>query len=235
MKRIVLPDLIIETKCPEDITMMVLGGRKPSIDWLSSLDFLKSIWAVDSGIESCFDSDIVPDKLIGDGDSASPEAWQWAVDKRVDVSRYGSEKDRTDFQLALELFSEKAVNKEEALFLTGCFGGRLDHLWSTLISFISAGGNVRPFGMADEMEGMILLEGPGRLDMSFSRPPGAFSLISFTTVSRGVSVEGARWPLKDVVLEYKDPYSISNRLANGEKVGISLAEGTVGVYWVWKV
>lgn len=235
MKKIVLPDLIIEIECPDDITTMVLGGRKPSPEWLSSLDFLKNIWAVDSGIESCFDSDIVPDKLVGDGDSASPEAWQWAVDKGVDVSKYSMEKDRTDFQLALELFSEKAGNEEKSLFLTGCFGGRFDHLWSTLISFLSGEKNVRPLGMADEIEGMILLNGPGRLDLNFSKPPGAISLISFTTVSRGVSVEGVRWPLENVVLEYKDPYSISNRLSGGKKAGVSVTEGTVGVYWVWEV
>ena len=215
--------------------MMVLGGRKPSAKWLSSLDFPENIWAVDSGIESCFDSDIVPNKLVGDGDSASPEVWQWAVDNGVDVSRYGREKDQTDFQLALGLFSEKAVNKEEAIFLTGCFGGRFDHLWSTLISFLTSGKNVRPLGMADEIEGMILLNGPGRLDLSFCKSPGAISLISFTAVSRGVSVKGVRWPLENVVLEYKNPYSISNRLAGGEKAGVSLAEGTVGVYWVWEV
>jgi len=235
LKKIVLPNLIIETECPDDITMMVLGGRKPSAEWLSSLDFQKNIWAVDSGIESCFDSNIVPDKLVGDGDSASPEAWQWAVDNGVDVLKYGREKDRTDFQLALELFSERAGDEAKALFLTGCFGGRFDHLWSTLISFVSAGKNVKPLGLVDEVEGMILLNGPGSLDLSFSKPPGAFSLISFTAVSRGVSVKGVRWPLENVVLEYKNPYSISNRLADGEKAGVSVAEGTVGVYWVWEV
>ena len=235
MKKIVLPNLIIETECPEDITMMVLGGRKPSAEWLSSLDFPKNIWAVDSGIESCFDSDIVPNKLVGDGDSASSEAWQWGIDNGVDVSKYGSEKDRTDFQLALELFSEKDGNKNKAIFLTGCFGGRFDHLWSTLITFLSAGKNARPLGMADEIEGMILLHGPGRLDLNFIKPPGAISLISFTTVSSGVSVEGVRWPLENVVLEYKDPYSISNRLSGGKKAGVSVTEGTVGVYWVWEV
>ena len=235
MKKIVLPNLIIETECPEDITMMILGGRKPSAEWLSSLDFQKNLWAVDSGIESCFDSDIVPNKLVGDGDSASPEAWQWAVDNGVDVSKYGREKDRTDFQLALELFSEQAVNREEALFLTGCFGGRFDHLWSTLISFLTAAKNVRSLGMADEIEGMILLNGPGRLNLNFIRSPGAISLISFTAVSRGVSVGGVRWPLKNVVLEYKNPYSISNRLTGGEKAEVSVAEGTVGAYWVWEV
>ena len=64
MKTIVLPDLTIETECDLDITMMVLGGRKPSADWIRSLDLHIRLWAVDSGVDPCFEAGILPDKLV---------------------------------------------------------------------------------------------------------------------------------------------------------------------------
>lgn len=235
MKTIVLPDLTIETECDLDITMMVLGGRKPSADWMRSLGFYKNLWAVDSGVDPCFEAGILPDKLVGDGDSASPEAWQWAVDNGVDVSKFNRDKDLTDFQIALDLLSGKGGEKQKALFITGGLAGRFDHLWATVISFIYCGENIRPFGMADEIEGMIFLSGPEKLKIDFKRSPGAISLIPFTGESRGVSIKGVRWPLEDVCLKYGKPYSVSNRLADGKQAEVSVKEGTVGVYWVWEI
>ena len=235
MKTIVLPDLTIETECDLNITLMVLGGRKPSVDWMRSLDLHISLWAVDSGVDPCFEAGILPDKLVGDGDSASPEAWQWAVDNGSDVSKFNRDKDLTDFQIALDLLSEKDLGKEKALFITGGLAGRFDHLWATVISLHKCGKNIKPFGMADEIEGMIFLRGPEKLKIDFRRSPGAISLIPFTGESRGVSIKGVRWPLEDVCLEYGKPYSISNRLAEGKQAEVSVKEGTVGVYWVWEI
>lgn len=235
MKKIVLPDLTIETECGNDITMMVLGGRKPATGWIRSVDFHSGLWAVDSGVDPCFEAGILPDRLVGDGDSASPEAWRWAVDNGVDVTKFDRDKDLTDFQIALSLLSEKDEQSEKALFITGGFAGRFDHLWSTVVSFTNCPGNIKPLGIADETEGMIFLHGPEKLKIDFKRSPGAISLISFTGESKGVSIKGVRWPLEDVCLKYGRPYSISNRLADGKQAEVSVKEGIVGVYWVWEI
>ncbi|NLD04694.1 MAG: thiamine diphosphokinase, partial [Synergistaceae bacterium] len=157
MRTIALPDITIEKECDLDITMMVLGGRKPSVCWMGAIDFYKSLWAVDSGVDPGFEAGILPDRLVGDGDSASPEAWQWAMDHGVDVSKFNRDKDLTDFQLALDLLSKKDERKEKSLFITGGFAGRFDHLWATVISFLNCEKNVIPLGMADEIEGLIFL------------------------------------------------------------------------------
>lgn len=235
MIKIALPDMTIESECDNDITMMVLGGRKPSAGWMRTIDFYKSLWAVDSGVDTCFEAGILPDRLVGDGDSASPEAWQWAVDSGVDVLKFNRDKDLTDFQIALDLLSGKDETKKKSLFITGGFGGRFDHLWSSIISFLNCGKNISPLGMADETEGIIFLHGPEKLKIDFKRSPGAISLIPFTYESRGVSIKGVMWPLEDVCLKYGKPYSVSNRLAGGSEVEVCVGEGTVGVYWVWKV
>ncbi|MDD4159798.1 MAG: thiamine diphosphokinase [Synergistaceae bacterium] len=233
MKAIVLPGLTIESECDLEITMMVLGGRKPSADWMRSLDFYRSMWAVDSGADPCFESGMLPCRFVGDADSASTEALQWIKDNGVDISRFKRDKDLTDFQIALDLLSKENSGRERALFITGGFAGRFDHLWAAVISFLSCAKNIRPLGMADQTEGIIFLHGPEKLRMDFRKLPGAISLISFTCESRGVFIDGVRWPLEDVVLKYGEPYSISNRLAGGREAKISVGQGTVGVYWVW--
>lgn len=235
MKKIILPGLIIDTECASEITLMVLGGRSPSAEWMRSVDFHVDLWAVDSGVDACFNAGMLPDRLVGDGDSASPEAWSWAVGNGAEVSKFDKDKDLTDFQIALDLLSKKDKKNQKALFVTGGFAGRFDHLWSSVVSFLNCGSTISPLGMADEKEGIIFLHGPEKLDITFKRVPGAISLIPFTSVSKGVSIRGVRWPLDDVVLKYGRPYSISNRLADAMKAEVSVNSGIVGVYWVWEV
>ena len=103
MKTIVLPDLTIETECDLEITMMVLGGRKPATgvdeNSISTVEYGRwtAVWIPVSM------RGILPDKLVGDGDSASPEAWKWAADSGADVRKFDRDKDLTDFQIALGL------------------------------------------------------------------------------------------------------------------------------------
>ncbi len=40
-----------------------------------------------------------------------PEAWKWAVDNGSDVSKFNKDKDLTDFQIALDLLSQKTRGK----------------------------------------------------------------------------------------------------------------------------
>ena len=86
--------------------LLITGGRAPKADWLNQLcdmnNFVKII-AADHGIDSCQNANLTPDLLIGDGDSASASAWQWAAEQHVPTQKYPRAKDYTDTQLALEL------------------------------------------------------------------------------------------------------------------------------------
>lgn len=217
---------------PDETILMLLGGRSASPSWLYSLDFYQSCWAIDSGVESCRAAGIMPDRLIGDGDSASAESWNWAKDNGAEIHSYGSEKDLTDFQLALELLSNEAISAPKGVFLSNSFGGRFDHLASVVCSFIGWSDKYIPIGMADEKEALFLLRG-GAVEISFQRNPEAVSLIPFTD-GKGVSISGVRWPLENVFLERFRPYSVSNRPCGDWLIRASAAEGMIGLYCAWE-
>lgn len=186
---------------------------------------------MDRGVEACRAAGLVPDRLIGDQDSASLETWQWAEAQGVPVEKYDSDKDLTDFQLSLDLASQAAGGR--CLFVTGAFGGRFDHLWSAVVSFLNRCGRCVPLCMADDAEGMFFLKDAETLDLTFAKHPLAFSLVPFSESCRGVSLHGVRWPLEGVTLTYRDPYSVSNRVDAGLRASVSLSEGTLGCYWCW--
>lgn len=212
---------------------MVLGGRAPSGDFLSTLSEFGDVWAVDRGVDACRAAGVAPKLLVGDFDSASGESRSWALKLGVPVSEYQKDKDMTDFQLALEIFKREHKSDGTKLFLTGAFGGRFDHLWSLLISFMNLVDDEVPFCIADEIEGLLILKGPDEYSLNFQRIPKALSLISFSEQCLGVSISGVRWPLADVELKYSFPYAVSNRLDSGANTKIACSSGTLGAYWVW--
>ena len=230
-RELVLPKLKIELSFPQRLCLMVLGGREPSPEWLSSLSFQDEVWAVDRGLDSCFRADITPGRLIGDGDSAAPQLWKMAEDLAIPISKFHKDKDFTDFQLALDIYSEINVDRDGAVFITGCFGGRFDHLWSTIVTFISGEGAYIPLCAADEREGMLFVRGNSDVSLVFSEIPEAISIIPFSTKCSGVTIGGVRWPLSNADLKYSSPYSISNRLENSHSIDFSIEEGLAGLYW----
>lgn len=216
---------------PDELTLMVLGGRAPSADWLRSFSSrASSVWAIDRGVEVCIEAGLAPKILLGDRDSSSGRAWRRAEQMGAEVSMHKRDKDLTDFQLAMDKFKRERRSRQ-GLVLTGAFGGRLDHMWSLLITALAAGPEVRPICMADENESLFFTDG-GTATFEFEHKPDYISLISFSEQCRGVNIEGVRWPLFDELLEYSFPYSVSNRPFES-RVSVSLDEGLLGVYFVF--
>lgn len=234
MKELELPGYRAEfqKELPERYTLMVLGGRKPPNDWLKRLNLPSmSVWAVDSGAEVCMAAGLPPHVLLGDRDSSSAEAWLWAQSRGAEVSLHEIDKDLTDFQLALKKF-KRELDGGEGLALTGCFGGRLDHLWSLVVCACNAGPEARPVFMVDHAEALFLLEAESAA-FEFERKPDYISLLSFSEECREVGIGGVRWPLADETLRFDYPYSVSNRPFEN-RIDVSVGSGLMGVYFVFR-
>lgn len=223
-------------------TLMVLGGRRPDPVWLSRLAGENSfdVWGVDHGVDWCRDAGLPPRSVVGDMDSASPEGIRWAREEGASEVRYERDKDRTDFQLALALYVAEAARSSDLLVVSGCFGGRADHLFSAMHSLAFHGrgsaSGIRYRCMLDDREGLFFLEGGDEMVFFFREPPFALSLLAFSDECRGVRIGGGvRWPLEDALLKRSSPWAISNRTiepSGDVRIEVRCAEGILGLYWV---
>ena len=116
---------------PQEAGLLVSGGRAPDVRWLREAAQGRRLIAVDHGLDACQKAGLRPASLIGDGDSASPLAWQQAKASGIPIHAFPPEKDDTDTQLALTIAQEEGM---PAALLTGVFGGRFDHAYSTIFS-----------------------------------------------------------------------------------------------------
>lgn len=215
-----------ETPSSSPPPLLVLGGRAPEPDWLRKVSAGRETWALDRGADACRAAGVVPTRILGDFDSVSEGAREWAERMGTRADCYSPDKDDTDFQLALRLLSGDVL-------VTGCWGGRFDHAFSNVFSSLGAmGRGVRVLWFADEHEVLFPLWGPAKLELDFESPPSVLSLLSLTASCEGVSIENVKWPLDDVELAQGSPREISN-VPLGRLVRVEVCSGVLGVYGEW--
>ena len=220
----ILPQCEIFTSATAQEVLFVTGGRVPSVEWFRAVADGRKVFCVDKGIELCRACDIVPSFLIGDFDSANQSAVEWARAENVPVEQYPADKDLTDTQLALSRAAD--IFGEHVALMTGCFGGRFDHLYST--AFTCAAARQRVI-LADESEIIFCLRGAEAVDVKFSREPLAVSLLPMTATCAGVTIKNVRWELDGATLTQTLPCAVSNRVS-GDKISVGVGGGTLAVY-----
>lgn len=204
--------------------LFVGGGRIPSREFFSEVSSGRKIFCIDKGIELCRACEVIPNFLIGDFDSADASAVEWASEKNIPVEKYPVDKDLTDTQLALNRAEE--IFGEHVAILTGCFGGRFDHVFSTI--FTCAALN-RKIILADEREIIFYLRGGGEVEIKFFQKPVAVSLLPMTKICTGVTTKNLHWELDGATLEQNFPNAVSNRIER-DKIFIGVKEGRLAIY-----
>lgn len=204
--------------------LFIGGGRAPSREFFFDVASGRKIVCIDKGLELCRAGEIVPNFLIGDFDSASRESVAWARANKIPVERHPADKDLTDTQLALKRAAE--LFGEHVAILTGCFGGRVDHLYSTLLTCAAARHRII---LTDEREMILFLRAGERASVKFIRKPLAVSLLPISEPCAGVTTKNLHWELEDATLSRALPNAVSNRVA-AEKFSVSLGRGTLAVY-----
>lgn len=206
---------------PRREILFVAGGRFPAADWFRTVAQGRKIFAVDRGVELCRALNFMPEMLIGDFDSAESSAVSWALSKKIPVERHPVDKDLTDTQLAL-----KFVDENSAAIITGAFGGRLDHAFSTI--FTCANVPAKIF-LADDREIIFYVKGGESFSVGFFQKPAALSLLPISGICSGVTIKNVHWELENATLAQNFPSAVSNRVESDE-VQISVGRGILAVY-----
>lgn len=214
---------------PKNEVVLVSGGNPPDKNWLLEVSNNRTIYCADHGIDSCKQAGIIPFQLIGDGDSATKEAWSWAIEQNVKVTKVPAKKDVTDTQLALQIIDDKYSSS--TIIFTGAWGGRFDHAFSSIFSFKGMLKDNFRGCIADEREIMFFLQDEENITLNLKQQPKAISLLPLTGICSGVSINGVYWPLEQVMLNNNLPYAVSNEVENLENtIWISQTQGFLGVY-----
>lgn len=175
--------------------------------------------AADSGLHAVLAAGWIPDRLVGDLDSAEPEAVQRAIDGGAAVDRHPSTKNETDLELAL-LAAIEAGATDVHVVVRG--DGRLDHQLANLVALANPRWSqidVR----ADVGEHTVWVVHRGRhLDMA---PGRHLALVPVGGPAR-VTSRGVAYPLDDEVLSPFEGRGIANEAVDAV-VSITVSEGVV--------
>lgn len=158
--------------------------------------------------------------LIGDFDSLGN------IPEDVDeVRQLPVEKDLTDTQVAVEIAIEKEA---EEIIIVGSTAGRFDHALSTLAILEKYWESRIPIYIVNGQNRIRFIRNSGFIVVRSQYK--YFSLIAADEKVKGVSVDGAKYPLVNATLTRKHQFAVSNEitkncaLINVKKGGIFIIE-----------
>lgn len=174
--------------------------------------------AADSGIRNALLLGDHIDVAVGDFDSF-PER---DIPEDAEIVRLRPEKDLTDSQVAVEIALEKGA---DSFVIIGGLSGRLDHTLANLsiLEDLTARGHYAI--MTDGVSRVHFINGGsaliGRSGFKY------FSLIAATDIAKGVSIEGAKYPLKNARLSRKNGGFATSNEIDGNCALISVKKGAL--------
>ena len=175
----------------------------------------------DSGLRHREALGIQPDLIVGDFDShPNPH-----LDTETIV--LPCEKDDTDTVFAVK---EALRRGFEDFLLIGVVGARLDHTLGNVSILLMLDSQGKKAMIVDDYSQMeIVSVEPARIDDSFSY----FSLLNISGTARGITIENAKYPLRDAEIGCEYPYGVSNEPLPGRTARVTVGEGRLLLIKVW--
>ncbi|MFN8018599.1 MAG: thiamine diphosphokinase [Acidimicrobiales bacterium] len=185
--------------------------------------------AADSGVAHAQQAGLHVDHLVGDLDSASPDAVARAEAAGTVVHRHHPDKDATDTELALDLAAHEVAPRTgiRELVVVGPGGGRLDHLVADVLGLASPG--LEGFDVTARLGAAtitIVRAGHGR-DVH-GEVGEQVSLLPVHGPAIGVTTVGLRWALEHADLRPGTTRGISNELVRA-RAHVVVRNGTLAV------
>jgi thiamine pyrophosphokinase len=179
--------------------------------------------AADSGLEHAAALGLDVDVLVGDLDSASPEAVRAAEAAGVQVERHAADKEATDLELALE--HALGLGARRVTVVSGGGGSRLDHHLAELV--LLAAPRFAPLHIDARIGAARAFAIHAGEDVALAGDPGAvLTLLALGGRAHGVTTAGLRWPLRAETLEPGSTRGVSNEIVSGP-VHIGIGGGSL--------
>lgn len=177
--------------------------------------------SADSGIDFCRKAELMPDLILGDFDSASPQSMAFFKEKCPErIETFPARKDWTDTELAVKRAIREGAGE---ITMLGATGTRLDHVL----------GNIHLLKQAMEAGVACVLVDPHNrirmtdrsMKLSGREQFGTYvSLIPFTPQVKGLTLRGFAYNVENVTLESGKSLGVSNEIT-GEEGVIAFQDG----------
>jgi len=200
--------------------LISIGGNSTS-NVLNIESNFEEIIAVDSGIEHLFNLSLDPNTLIGDLDSISKKSLDEVKKNGVKILAFNSNKDQTDFELALNYLEEAEKSK---VYIIGGESGEIDHLISIFLLIPS-----KSF-----FENIIWLYGDKRIifrqkiELNIKKLT-KFSIIPLSDLTN-LSIDGAEWNLDNKDIQFGETLTLRNN-TNEEQLNIRCDKGVFALIY----
>lgn len=181
--------------------------------------------AVDGGLSYCGILNVEPDLILGDFDSVSRQEEEAieSLERRIPerILRLPCEKDDTDTLAALKEGLKRGYTEFRIYAGTG---GRFDHTLANIQSLLFLKNRGAAGYLVDGTGMMLIIKNEA---VHFRKNlEGYLSLFSMVEESRGVTIEGMKYPLDKAVVRNDFPVGISNEFV-GEAASVSVEDGTL--------
>ena len=194
--------------------LISIGGNSTS-NILSIESNFDEIIAVDSGVEHLFKLSLDPNTLIGDLDSISENSLDKVKKNGVDIIAFNSNKDQTDFELALN-YLEGVENS--IIYIIGGESGEIDHLLSIFLLIPSKSFFENIIWVYGDKK--IIFRQKLKLNV---KKMSKFSIIPLSDLSN-LSIDGAKWNLENKNIQFGETTTLRN-IANEDELNVSCDKG----------
>lgn len=194
--------------------LISIGGNSTS-NILSIESNFDEIIAVDSGVEHLFKLSLDPNTLIGDLDSISENSLDKVKKNGVDIIAFNSNKDQTDFELALN-YLEGVENS--IIYIIGGESGEIDHLLSIFLLIPSKSFFENIIWVYGDKK--IIFRQKLKLNV---KKMSKFSIIPLSDLSN-LSIDGAEWNLENKNIQFGETTTLRN-VANKDEINVNCDKG----------
>ena len=203
--------------------LVVSGGPAPDATDAGPLPRGAFVIAADSGLEHAAALGVSVDVLVGDLDSAAPDAVRAAEIAGVRVERYPADKEATDLELALE--HALGLGASRVTVVSGGGGSRLDHHLAELV--LLAAERFAPLHIDARIGAARAIAIHAAEPVALAGEPGAvLTLLALGGPASGVTTTGLRWPLRAETLQPGSTRGVSNEIVSGP-VRVEIAGGSL--------
>jgi thiamine pyrophosphokinase len=209
-----------EESVSNEVVVVVAGGNPPDPDGLRQVPLGVPVIAADKGLEHAIALGLDVTVAVGDFDSASPDVVARAEAGATTVERHPAEKDATDLELALD--RALSMSPERIVVLSGD-GGRLDHLFSTLLLLGSSRYESVEIDAFIGAARVYVVRGERAIE---GEPGELVSLFALQGPAEDVRTEGLSYSLDGETLEPGSTRGVSNVLV-GERARVSVGSGVL--------